>query len=108
MDTATLQARLVEIIAEEEADPADWAKVERLCEILAKELDETGFDCPEIVAHYLSDPDIRVRDPKYGDNQREYIRLYINAGEYDDSVAIPWRGCLIFFVLIGAILFWLF
>ena len=107
MTQEDLQARLIEILANEEAPSIDWMTVERLCADLDSELENSGDDVPEVVAHFLSDTDIRARDSKYGDAQREAIRLYVKTGEYDDGVALPWRGCLAAIAIIGTLIAWL-
>ncbi|KQS03329.1 hypothetical protein ASG11_02860 [Sphingomonas sp. Leaf357] len=103
---SVLQARLANILLVEEASAPDWFAVEQLCQELDRELDASGDDVPEIVTHFLSDADIRARDRRYGDTQREAIRLYVATGKYDDGVALPWWGCLALLVLIGAMIAW--
>ena len=84
-----IQARLAAILAAEEASSVDWPTVDRLCAELDCELDASGEDAPEIVAHFLSNSDIRARDARYGDAQREAIQTYLKTGDYFDGVALP-------------------
>ena len=108
MDLPQLQSRLNAILAEEEAASVDWGEVDRLCEALSRELDAPGAShYPEIVAHFLCDSDIRCRDQAYADAQRAKVRRFVITGEYDDSVAIPWWGCLGAVLFIGAVLVWI-
>ncbi len=94
MMLSDIQARLAEILAAEEAPLVDWATLDRLCEELDRQLEASEQEVPEIVAHFLSDADIRARDRKYGDAQRDAIRTYLATGDHFDGVAVPWWGCL--------------
>jgi hypothetical protein len=38
---------------------------------------EGPWRCPEVVSHFLDDPDIRKKDARYGDRQREQLRLWL-------------------------------
>lgn len=87
-----IQACLEEILAAEEAPLVDWPSVDRLCEKLDRQLEASEQDVPEIVAHFLSDSDIRARDRRYGDAQRKAIRTYLSTGDYFDGVEVPWWG----------------
>jgi hypothetical protein len=58
------------------------------------------------VAHCLSDRDIRARDARYGDTQREAIRTYLATGDYFDGVVLPWWGCLALLVVAGGVVIW--
>lgn len=107
MDTIELRSRLAAILDDEEVASVDWIDIERRCLELAQEIQGREQDCPEIVAHYLCDSDIRARDSAYADRQRDGVRRYVTTGEYDDSVAVPWWGCLGFLALIAAGLVWL-
>lgn len=107
MDVAHLQARLAEILEAEEGEHVEWARVEHLCLNLAEELDSQRNTYPEAVAHYLSDSDIRARDPDYGDGQRAAVRQYLTTGEYDDGVVIPLWGCVTIVLILGAAMAWL-
>ena len=101
-----IQARLSAILAAEETPSIDWPTVVRLCDELHRELDASSEDVPEIVAHFLSDSDIRVRDARYGDNQREAVRTYLATGDYFEGVALPWWGCLALLVVAGGLVIW--
>lgn len=107
MALTEIQARLAAILAAEEASSVDWPTVDRLCDELDRELDGSGEDVPEIVAHFLSDSDIRARDVRYGDAQREAIRTYLETGDYFDGVALPRWGCLALLVVAGGVVVWL-
>lgn len=98
MDMDYLRSRLAAILAVEEADPTDWLEVERLASQLQRELpiDPT----PEAVHRYLDDADIHSRDNSYGARQRQDVRRYVDHGEYDDGIPVPWWGCAL--VLLGA------
>jgi hypothetical protein len=106
MTLSNIQARLAEILAAEEAPPVDWAAVDRLCEELDRQLEASDEDVPEIVAHFLSDSDIRARDARYGDAQRDAIRTYLATGDYFDGVGVPRWGCLVLVVVAGALVVW--
>ncbi|MBM3929334.1 MAG: hypothetical protein FJ335_12905 [Sphingomonadales bacterium] len=106
MELSDIQGRLAAILAAEEASSIDWSNVDRLCDELDRELEASGEDVPEIVAHFLSDSDIRARDARYGDAQREAIRTYLNTGDYFDGVAVPWWGCLALLVVVGGVVVW--
>lgn len=106
MALSDLQGRLAAILAAEDASSVDWSIVDRLCDELDRELDASGDDVPEIVAHFLSDSDIRARDTRYGDAQREAIRTYLKTGDYFDGIALPWWGCLAMLVVAGGVVVW--
>jgi len=103
MAFSDIQGRLAAMLAAEEASSVDWSTVDRLCDELDRELDASGEDVPEIVAHFLSDSDIRARDARYGDAQREAIRTYLKTGDYFDGVALPWWGCLALLIVAGVV-----
>jgi hypothetical protein len=64
MDTTALRQRLDDILREEERSDVDWGAVERMCEKLDEDLDgQPELDCPHIVFHFLSDADIRAKEP---------------------------------------------
>ena len=100
------QGRLAAILAAEEASSVDWSTVDRLCDELDRELGASREDVPEIVAHFLSDSDIRARDVRYGNAQREAIRTYLKTGDYFDGVALPWWSCLTLLVVAGGVAVW--
>ena len=106
MTLGDIQARLADILATEEAPSVDWPTVDRLCEELDRQLEVADEDMPEIVAHFLSDSDIRARDMSYGDAQRDAIRTYLATGEYFDGVAVPWWGCLALMLVVGGLAVW--
>lgn len=93
-----LRSRLAATLAVEETEPTDWSEVERLASQLQCELpiDPT----PEAVHRYLDDADIRSRDNSYAAKQRQEVRRYVDHGEYDDGIPVPWWGCAL--VLFGA------
>lgn len=106
MALSNLQARLAEILAAEETRPVDWAAVDRLCEELDRQLEASEEDVPEIVSLFLSDSDIRARNARYGNAQRDAIRTYLATGDYFDGVAVPRWGCLVLVVVAGALFVW--
>ena len=106
MAFSDIQGCLAAILAAEEASSVDWSTVDRLCDELDRELDTSGEDVPEIVAHFLSDSDIRARDARYGDAQREAIRTYLKTGDYFDGVALPWWVCLALLIVAGVVVVW--
>jgi hypothetical protein len=106
MATSDLQARLTRILAAEEAPIVDWPVVDRLCDELERDLDACNDDIPEIVAHFVSDSDIRARDASYGETQRDAIRTYLATGDYFDGVAVPWWGCFALVAAVGGVIAW--
>jgi len=94
-----LRGRLAVILAVEEREPADWLEVARLASELQRELPIDAT--PEAVHRYLDDADIRSRDDVYGARQRQDVRRYVDLGEYDDGIAVPWWGCALV-LLVGA------
>lgn len=106
MTLSDIQGRLAEILAAEETRPVDWAAVDRLCEKLDSQLEVSEEDVPEIVSHFLSDSDIRARDARYGNAQRDAIRTYLATGDYFDGVAVPRWGCLVLVVVAGVLFVW--
>ena len=74
MEPSDIQTRLTTIVAAEEAPVVDWSAVDRLCDQLERDLETSSDDIPEIVAHFLSDSDIRARNASYGETQRDAIR----------------------------------
>ncbi|WP_374145788.1 hypothetical protein [Sphingomonas sp. 28-63-12] len=107
MAFSDLPTRLATILSAEEAPAVDWPAVDRLCDELDRDLEASGDDIPEIVAHFLSDSDIRARDASYGEAQRDAIRTYLATGDYFDGVAVPWWGCLALVVgVVGGLIAW--
>ena len=106
MTLSDIQARLADILATEEAPLVDWPTVDRLCEELDRQLEVSREDVPEIVAHFLSDSDIRARDTSYGDAQRDAIRTYLATCDYFDGVAVPWWGCLAPMLVVVGVVVW--
>ena len=106
MAPSDIQARLATILAAEEAPLVDWPTVDRLCNELDRAIEASSEDVAEIVAHFLSDSDIRARDTRYGDAQREAIRTYLATGVYIDGVAAPWWGCLAPLIVVGGLVVW--
>lgn len=92
-----LRSRLVAILAVEETKPTDWSKVERLASQLQRELPIDA--APEAVHRYLEDADIRSRDNSYAVIQRRDVRRYVDHGQYDDGIPVPWWGCAL--VILG-------
>ena len=100
-----LRNRLAAILAVEEREPTDWLEVERLASQLQQEvpIDAT----PEAVHRYLDDADIRSRNDAYGTMQRQQVRRYVDLGEYDDGIPVPWWGCVMVFLAVGVVIKWL-
>ena len=104
MTLGEIQARLAEILAAEEALQVDWTNVDHLCDELDRQIEASKEEVPEIVAHFLSDSDIRARDMRYGDAQRTAVRTYLSTGDYFDGVEVPWWGCLALAVVVGGVI----
>jgi hypothetical protein len=92
-----LRSCLAAILAVEETELADWSEVERLASQLQCELPIDAT--PEAVHRYLDDADIRSRDNSYGAKQRQEVHRYIEHGDCDDGIPVPWWGCVL--VLLG-------
>jgi hypothetical protein len=92
-----LRSRLAGILAIEERVPTDWPRIEKLTSELQRELPIDAT--PEAVHRYLNDADIRSRDDVYGARQRQEVRRYVDHGDYDDGIPVPWWGCAL--VLLG-------
>jgi hypothetical protein len=106
MVSSDTKTRLTAILAAEEASLVDWSIIDRLCDELDRHLDASSDDIPEIVAHFLSDSDIRARDSGYGGTQRAAIRTYLATGDYFDGVAVPWWGCFALVAVVGGAIAW--
>jgi hypothetical protein len=104
MDLRELRRRVGVILAVEvRADEdEDWAEVERLSDELQAQL-ATDQICPEIVDHYLDDADVRAQDERYGEEQRERVRKFVETGEYDDGTAVPLWTCAVAVALLVAV-----
>lgn len=100
-----LRSRLAVILAVEEREPPDWLEVERLASELQRELPIDAT--PEAVHRYLDDADIRSRDHAYGALQRQEVRRYVDFGEHDDGIPIPWWGCALVLLASASIVKWL-
>lgn len=111
MNTDDLRRQVGAILNAEESEPADWSQVERLSDELEQQLrSEPGSECPEVVWHYLSDVDLRIRDNAYGAQQREIVRHFVDTGEYNDGTLVsPWTCALVVAVLLAVcgVLLWL-
>lgn len=105
MEMDELRRRLAVILAVEEREPTDWLEVERLASELQRELPIDAT--PEAVHRYLDDADIRCRDDVYGARQRQEVRLYVDFGEYDDGIPIPWWGCALVLMVAAGLVKWL-
>ena len=105
VEFAELRDRLASILAVEEREPTDWLEVERLASQLQREvpIDAT----PEAVHRYLDDADIRSRDDAYATRQRQEVRRYVDLGEYDDGIPVPWWGCALVLLAGAGVVRWL-
>lgn len=100
-----LRSRLAVILAVEERELTDWLEVERLANELQHDLPIDAT--PEAVHHFLDDADIRSRDHAYGTRQRQEVRRYVDFGEYDDGVPVPWWGCALILLAGAGLVKWL-
>jgi hypothetical protein len=102
---AELRNRFAAILAVEEREPTDWLEVERLASQLQRELpiDATS----EAVHRYLDDADIPSRDDAYTAKQRQQVRRYVDLGEYDDGIPVPWWGCALVLLAGASVVKWL-
>ena len=73
-----LRAELRRIIALETTAEVDWPVVEERCLALVRDFVPLAWD-EEIVSHFLDDPDIRRKDWRYAEQQREQLIRYLNA-----------------------------
>lgn len=55
-------------------DLSAWYKSAYEIETFAEEF---GIELPEVIWHYLSDADIRLKDPDYGTHQTESVHIFI-------------------------------
>ena len=107
MDVDELRRRLGAILSEEEREVVDWTTVSAMLDELAA--DVKGSEFPHFVHHFISDSDIRAKDPVYGQDQRQEVRRFVDTGGYDpdwDKEIRPW-GCIAAVVGIGGLMFWL-
>ena len=105
MEFNQLRYRLEVILDVEKRLPTDWLEVERLASELQRDLPIDAT--PEAVHRYLDDSDIRRSDAAYGTHQRQQVRRYLDLGDYDDGVAIPWWGCGLVLMAGAAVCNWL-
>jgi hypothetical protein len=96
---------LAAILSVEDREPTDWLEVERLAGELQRELPIDAT--PEAVHRYLDDADIRSRDDAYAAHQRHEVRRYVDYGEYEDGVPVPWWGCALVVLAGAGIVKWL-
>jgi hypothetical protein len=74
-----LKAELATILSMEDAAHPEWARIEGRCLELNKRLMAEGrWTCPEVVSHFLDDPDIRRKDRVYEARQRKMIRDWMD------------------------------
>jgi hypothetical protein len=110
MDEAEFHERLVEILGEEERADPDWERVEALCLELARRLArDSTVQCPDSVYHFVDDPDIRRRDERYAEEQRDLVRWYLQTGEMTEhapSKRVTWWGCLLIVAAIVGLVAW--
>ncbi|WP_214442671.1 hypothetical protein [Sphingobium yanoikuyae] len=92
-------------MAVEEREPTDWVEVGRLASALQRELPIDSM--PDAVHRYLDDADIRSRKSAYAAYQRQEMRRYVDFGEYDDGIPVPWWVCALFLLAGAAIIKWL-
>ena len=110
MEQPELRQRVGAILAAEESANSieRWAEVERLTDELQAELQATpGTQCPDIVNHYLDDPEIRARDERYAAQQRERVRRFVQTGQYSDGASVSlWTVAGAVIVVVGLVV-WL-
>ena len=68
---------LSELLEYEVTDRSDLAGWYALAEELYKEHKNTKSELPELVWHYLSDADVRLKEPQYGAEQIQAVKEYI-------------------------------
>jgi hypothetical protein len=100
-----LRGRLAVILAVEEREPTDWVEVDRLASELQRELPIDAT--PQAVHRYLDDADIRSRKSAYAARQRQEVRRYVDFGEYDDGIPVPWWGCVLVLLAGAGVIKWL-
>ena len=79
MTLEELQAELWTILAAEEQSPPDWATVEERCfRTVGRLATEPEPNYPhDVVYHYLDDPDVRQKSDRYGEQQRQRLRQWL-------------------------------
>jgi len=80
MKAEELRSALQTILDAEERADVDWALVEELCLGAIKRLvtEEPPPDYPyDIVFHFLDDPDVRQKDERYAEVQRQRVRAWL-------------------------------
>jgi hypothetical protein len=110
MDFNELRQRAGAILAAEERANGldDWAEVQRLIDELQAQLEAAPRTvCPEIVDHYLDDVDIRARDGRYAEQQREHVRRFVETGEYSDGTPVPLWTCALVLTFVVGLVVWL-
>lgn len=104
MDMEELRQRLATILDQEEREVVDWATVDAMFDRLDADL--KGSECPHFVYHYISDNDIRSKDPVYGDHQRQEVKRFVETGEYVESKGVSPLGCLAVVAALGGLALW--
>jgi hypothetical protein len=104
MNMEELRQRLAAILDQEERGVVDWASVEAMFDRLDADLKDS--ECPHFVYHFISDSDIRAKDPVYGDHQRQEVRRFVETGEYVESKAVSPLGCIAVMAALGGLAFW--
>ena len=72
-----LKTTLSELLAlhiESKHDLKQWYEQAQIVECYAE---EAAIELPHLVWHYLSDADIRFKEPEYGQEQIEAVQLFI-------------------------------
>ena len=80
MTIEEVREELRAILVAEEQSPPDWLQVETRClrtiQRLATEA-EPSYP-PDVVYHYLDDPDVRQKSMTYGAGQRKRLRHWLD------------------------------
>ncbi|GAA5214790.1 hypothetical protein ACFSJ3_05700 [Corallincola platygyrae] len=72
----TILALLLETEVKSKADLKDWYELAQSVEQLAS---ASSIELPHLVWHYLSDADIRLKEPDYGKDQIEEVQSFIDS-----------------------------
>ena len=74
-----LKSKLAAILVAEEQPQVDWIAVEGLCDEVLRRLNyESAPDYPyDVVYHFLDDPDVRQKDARYAQVQRNRLREWL-------------------------------